>query len=255
MFDRHRRELADDGFTVFEDYADAESVERLRTAIEERFAIEGETAGSEFRQEPGSRRLANLVNKGEVFRESVVDPLALEAVESVIAGPFKLSSLNVRSSDPGNAAQPLHADGGAIADDQGYWVANVVWVIDEFREDNGPLRVVPGTHRLRKLPQEVLDDPLAPHPDEVVVTAQSGSLIVLNAHTWHGGLLNASSESRLALHAFYCRRDKPQQQFQRSLLSDEVLGSLSPKLREVLAIDDPDDGNGFTDSGGSGFLD
>ena len=44
--------------------------------------------------------------------------------------------------------------------------------------------------------------------------------------------------SRLAMHAF-CPRDKPQQQYQKQLLRAEVQGSLSPELREMLALDDP----------------
>jgi hypothetical protein len=41
------------------------------------------------------------------------------------------------------------------------------------------------------------------------------------------------------VHAFYCRRDRPQQQYQRGLLRPEVQRSLSPELRDLLALDDP----------------
>jgi hypothetical protein len=41
------------------------------------------------------------------------------------------------------------------------------------------------------------------------------------------------------MHAFYCRRDKPQQQYQKQLLSPEVQQRLSPDLRELLALEDP----------------
>ena len=40
----------------------------------------------------------------------------------------------------------------------------------------------------------------------------------MNAHLWHGGTANHSSAPRLAMHAFYCRDDKPQQQYQKQLL-------------------------------------
>ena len=56
---------------------------------------------------------------------------------------------------------------------------------------------------------------------------------------WHGGTANRTLAPRLAMHAFYCRRDKPQQQYQKRLLRAEVQGSLSPELREMLALDDP----------------
>ena len=68
---------------------------------------------------------------------------------------------------PVATSQPLHADMGAIRDEQGYWVCNSVWMLDDFTPDNGPLRVVPGSHRWGRLPQDVMADPSGPHPDEV----------------------------------------------------------------------------------------
>ncbi len=41
------------------------------------------------------------------------------------------------------------------------------------------------------------------------------------------------------MHAFYCRADKPQQQYQKQLLRPEVQAGLSPELRKMLALDDP----------------
>ena len=80
---------------------------------------------------------------------------------------------------------------------------------------------------------------MAPHPDEVLLTGTAGSVAVMNAHLWHGGTANRSSRPRLAMHAFYCRRDKPQQQYQKQLLRPDVQQALTPALRDLLAIDDP----------------
>ena len=60
----------------------------------------------------------------------------------------------------------------------------------------------------------------------------------MNAHAWHGGTANNTDKPRTALHAFYARRDKPQQQYQRELLSASVQASLTPALRRILALDD-----------------
>jgi ectoine hydroxylase-related dioxygenase (phytanoyl-CoA dioxygenase family) len=164
----------------------------------------------------------------------------LECVAHVVGPAFKLSSLNVRSVDPNGAgAQPLHADMAAIADERGYWVCNIIWLLDDFKAENGTLRVVPGSHRWRKLPQNELPDPTAAQPDEVLLIGRAGDIIVLNAHVWHGGTANRTSSQRLALHAFYCRRDRPQQQYQKRLLDPAVQQNLSPMLRDLLALDDP----------------
>src|SRR5581483_177995 len=122
---------------------------------------------------------------------------------------------------------------------RGAWVCNTVWILDDFTAHNGALRLVPGSHRSGRLPQNALADPLADHPQQTVITGAAGSVIVMNAHLWHGGMPNRTAHPRTAVHAFYCRRDKPQQQYQKLLLDAELQQSLPSQLRELLALDDP----------------
>jgi hypothetical protein len=235
-----KRRLNEDGFLALEGFVDAGLLVRLRTRLEQLFAEEGAAAGTEFKQEPGCRRLANLVDKGDVFREVIALPRLLEYVACVLGPDYKLSSLNARSINPGGErVQPLHADMSAVADERGPWVCNTVWMLDDFTSDNGALRVVPGSHRFGQLPTQALADPLADHPDQVLVTGPAGTVLVINAHLWHAGTANQSPRPRTALHAFYCRRDRPQQQYQKKLLRPEVQASLSAPLRYLLALDDP----------------
>jgi ectoine hydroxylase-related dioxygenase (phytanoyl-CoA dioxygenase family) len=235
-----RRQLDDVGFVVLPNFMGAALLDELRQRVAELFAEEGDQAGAEFKQEPGARRLANLADKGAVFRRVIALPRLLDYVCHVLGPACKLSSLNVRSVKPHwSQSQPLHCDMAAIADEQGYWVCNTVWMLDDVTPDNGAIRAVPGSHRWRQLPQDVLADPRAPHPDEVLVTGPAGTVAVMNAHVWHAGGGNHTAAWRTALHAFYCRRDKPQQQFQKRLLRPEVQQELSPELRHILALDDP----------------
>lgn len=234
-----KREFDERGFVVLEEFIDPGWLAELQQATEHQFDREGSEAGSEFKTETGSRRLANLVNKGEVFQRVVAEPRLLNFIELVLGAEFKLSSLNARSANPHNGiSQPLHADMGAIADERGYWVCNSVWMLDDFTTQNGPIRVVPGSHRWNRLPQDVMADPSEPHPDEEIITGSAGTVVVMNAHAWHGGTENRTDRSRTALHAFYARRDKPQQQYQRELLSESVQTSLNAELRKILALDD-----------------
>lgn len=234
-----KRQLDEQGFLVLEDFMGQELLAELRAQVEALFEAEGENAGAEFKQEPGCRRLANLADKGEVFRRIMVEPRLLAGIGHVLGPDFKLSSLNARSVDPHtSSAQPLHADMGAIADELGYWVCNSVWMLDDFTPDNGPLRIVPGSHRRRQLPQEELADAAAPHPDELLVTGRAGTVVIMNAHAWHGGLDNRTERPRTAVHVFYARGDKPQQQYQKQLVRAEVQAGLTPLQRRILALDD-----------------
>ncbi len=249
-------ELDREGFTTLRQLLNPAEVGAFHDRIAQLFYAEGDAAGSDFKLEPGARRLANLVNKGAIFQRAVADPSVLALVRQVLGPEIKLSSLNARSAIAGGGfPQPLHADMAAVPDEKGYWVCNVVWMLDDFTETNGALRAVPGTHRSGLLPQQALDDLHAAHPDEILITGNSGDVVVMNAHLWHAGTENRAAADRLALHSFYCRRDKPQQQYQKKLLSPSVQAQLSPELRDLLALDDPlNDELSSQDVVRSGFL-
>jgi ectoine hydroxylase-related dioxygenase (phytanoyl-CoA dioxygenase family) len=235
-----RRQLDDQGYVLLENVMGERLLAEVRTRILEILDEEGDRAGHEFKTEEHARRLANLVDKGEVFRRAIVLPEILACVRHLLGGDIKLSSLNARSANPrSDEGQPLHVDMGAIPDARGYWVCNTVWLLDDFTADNGATRMIPGSHRWGTRPQDVLADPMAPHPDEVLLIGKAGSIAVMNAHMWHGGTANRTEAPRLAMHAFYCRRDKPQQQYQKSLLRPETQASLDAGVRDILALDDP----------------
>jgi ectoine hydroxylase-related dioxygenase (phytanoyl-CoA dioxygenase family) len=248
--------LDSDGFLVLRNFIEPGRLTALRRRLEDLFAEQGERAGHEFKQEPQTDRLANLVDYGEIFRWAIAEPKLLACVRHVLGDDFKLSSLNARSARPrSDWVQPLHCDTGALPDEKGDSVCNIIWLLDDFTADNGAPRYVPGTHRSGRLPQEVLTDPVAAHPDEVLITGRQGDVVVMNAHLWHGGTANRTDSPRLAMHSFYCRRDLPQQQYQKKLLRPETQRSLSPELRELLALDDPlNDELSSRTSGLSGFL-
>src|ERR1700733_15716292 len=182
--DHHSRELAETGYTVLENYMGPTLLEKMQARVDELLVEEGAAAGSEFKTEENARRLANLVDKGEVFREAIARPEMLALVESVLGDGFKLSSLNMGSANPhSSSVQPFPIDMGLLPDAKGFAVSNCVWMLDDFTEQNGALRVVPGSHNWGKRPQDELSDTYAQHPKELLVTGKAGTVVVMNAHT------------------------------------------------------------------------
>jgi ectoine hydroxylase-related dioxygenase (phytanoyl-CoA dioxygenase family) len=256
MTDSERDSLDTAGYVVLKNVLNPEALEQVRNRVEELYDLEGENAGSEFRKEPGARRLANLVDKGEIFQRLIATPRVLTLVAHVLGDRFKLSSFNARSANPhSNEAQPLHCDAAAIADEKGFWVCNTIWLLDDFTAMNGATRVIPGSQHWQKLPQHAMADPAQSHPEETLLLAPAGAVVVMNTHAWHGGTANRTGAHRRALHAFYCRSDKPQQQYQKRLLRPETQAALSHELRQLLALDDPlNDELSSAETGASGFL-
>ncbi len=229
LTEQNRSDLDDKGYTVLLDIIDDEWLAALRTRFEELCEKEGVHAGIEVHQEPGTRRLADLCNKGAVFDRVYTHPKVLAAVHHVIGRSFKLSSLNARDALPGAGLQGLHADWGADCDGQ-FHVCNSIWLLDNFSEENGCTRLVPGSHKGQH-PRHVL-------ADEERLIAPAGAVAVFNSHTWHGGTRNQSKDlPRRAMHCYFTAREHGQQLNQREYLRYETWKRIPPAARYILDVD------------------
>lgn len=232
-----RADLDHNGYTVFPNVIDAAWLAALRDAFEQITAEEGENAGKEVNQMAGVRRLADLVNKSEVFDRIYTHPLVLAAANYVIGRPFKVHSINGHDPLPGHGQQALHPDwGGERPDLTVFHVMNSLWLLDDISPENGATRIVPGSHRWPGGPRDQMSDLTAPHPQEVYVTAPAGSVLVFNSHAWHGSTTNRSQRMRRVYHCAFIAREHPQQTSQRQYLRPETAARLSPAARYLLDV-------------------
>src|SRR5437867_13424759 len=127
MNENEKRQLDEQGYLVLEGFMGDALLDAVRRRVEELFAEEGERAGSEFKQEPQTRRLANLVDGGPLFEGVIAIPRFLGCVSHVLGPVLRLRSLNARSANPySDCIQPLHRDAGAIPDAHGFLVCNTI---------------------------------------------------------------------------------------------------------------------------------
>jgi len=229
-------QLDRDGYLPLPNILSAEQIARITTRTAELTALEGADAGKEVHQEAGTTRLSDLVNKDPVFEICFTHPRVLAAINHVLDGDLKLSSLNYRAALPGFGLQGLHADWGAPVEPGHYFVCNSIWLLDDFTESNGATRLVPGSQRSGKMPKDVMADPTQPQPGEILVTAPAGTVVIFNSHTWHGGTLNRTDHPRRALHSYFTRRDQTQQLDQKAYIRPETYQRLSPAARYILGV-------------------
>jgi ectoine hydroxylase-related dioxygenase (phytanoyl-CoA dioxygenase family) len=214
----------------------------ILSRLEELWEAEGDQAGEENYIEPGVRRLANLANKGEIFRELYAHPQILEVVEAVMGRAIRASMVNARDVPPHTGVRmPFHMDSdqGRVRDEKGYSAATAIWMLDEFTVANGATAFVPGSHLLGKTPREVLSDLNASHPDEIVIEGQPGDVLVFNGHCWHAGRPNETDRHRRAILIHYLRADLPRPENRRQHLDADRAAMLSLRDRELLGLDDP----------------
>ncbi len=223
--------------------SDAQLAE-VRQILNRLLQEEGEQAGAELMDSPyirhpkeaGADRLADLVNKDPVFDQFYTHPRVLAAVAQVVGTELKLSSLNYRAAKPGAGLQKLHVDWHESVEPGDYKVCNSIWLLDDFSEENGATRLVPGTHLQSDLPQDILDDPEAAHPDQILIEAPAGTVVIFNSHAWHGGTTNRTDQHRRAVHSYFCRRDQPQQVDQARYIRPETKTRLSAAALDVLGL-------------------
>jgi hypothetical protein len=229
-------QLDRNGFLPLSGILTLDQLGSLRARVDELLQAEGDQAGMEFSQEPGTERLSDLVNKGAMFDICFTHPRVLAGIAQVLEADFKLSSLNYRAALPGQGHQALHTDWREPVLAGQFRVCNSIWLLDDFTADNGPTRVVPGSHQRGALPKDEMPDPAAAHPDEVTLQAPAGTVVIFNSHLWHGGTLNRTAIRRRALHAYFCRRSEPQQVDQERFARPETRARLSPAARYVLGL-------------------
>lgn len=216
----------------------------IQARIEALLQSEGEAAGKELAEskyirhpkEAGADRLADLVNKDSLFDIFYTHPRVLAGIAHVLGEDIKLSSLNYRAAKPGMGMQKLHADWHEPVEKGAYKVCNSIWLLDDFSVENGATRIVPGTHLNGQLPQDVLDDPWADHPDQVCIEAPAGSVVIFNSHAWHGGTNNQTDRPRRAIHSYFCQADQPQQINQLRYILPETRARLSQAAQQILAV-------------------
>jgi ectoine hydroxylase-related dioxygenase (phytanoyl-CoA dioxygenase family) len=178
-----------------------------------------------------TRRLFNLLARDPLFAVVPVHDAVLPIVERVLDPECLLSSLTAIEMQPGETAQPLHADDGSIPlpRPHGPITCTAIWALTDFTEANGGTRVVPGSHRADHAPRR--DERDAP---SVATVMPAGSVLVYHGSLWHGGGANATGARRLAIVCNYCAGFMRQEECQLLALPREEVASFPTRLQALV---------------------
>jgi len=225
-------ELRAAGFCVLRGLVPAAKMARVAAAYDRAFAT-ATAPDLKVARSGGSTRLTDLVTRDAEFDELYVLEPVLCACADTIGPQFKLSSFSGRTVLPGAAPQGLHVD---VRFDEDAWpLLGFIVMVDEFREDNGATRFVPGSHRSETSAREGNQ-----RPDDgahVLARGEPGSVIVYLGSTWHGYAANRSGNPRRSIQGAYIPRGGTAAVQWGSRLNPGTLGRLSQPARRVLAVD------------------
>jgi ectoine hydroxylase-related dioxygenase (phytanoyl-CoA dioxygenase family) len=225
----HARRVRETGYTIVENAIAPDLVAALNEALArlER-DLGARPAGNAF-EGANTVRIYNLLAHGAPFTEVPVHPAVLPIVEGVLDAGCLISSLSSIAIDPGEVAQPIHADDQVIPLEKPHApiVCNSMWALSDFTEANGATRLVPGSHR-RENPQ------YGGAYDTIAAEMAAGSVLIWDGALWHGGGANRTDRRRTGIAMNYCAGFIRQQENQQLGLDPALVKGFAPRLQELI---------------------
>jgi ectoine hydroxylase-related dioxygenase (phytanoyl-CoA dioxygenase family) len=226
---RHVDAIRTDGYTIVENAISPDLVAALNEALVrlER-DLDAKPAGNGFE---GHRtvRIYNLLAHGAPFAEVPIHASVLPIVEGVLDAQCLISSLSSIAIDPGETAQPIHADDQVIPLEKPHApiVCNSMWALTDFTEANGATRLVPGSHK-------------RPNPEyggayqTIAAEMPKGGVLLWDGALWHGGGANRTEVRRTGIAMNYCAGFIRQQENQQLGLDPRLVKDFPARLQELI---------------------
>jgi len=233
--------LESDGFAVVPGVLSEHDVAQVRSRLVEVTRLErlaGIDDDPKWEDGPKNQRVFGLLNKGAEFAHLAEHPVALALMEHLLDPMFLLSSITANITGPGSHPMYLHYDQDYVP---GPWpafplVANIIWMLDDFNEDNGATRFIPGSHREDHAgwTPESMSSRSA---ETIAIGGTAGSLVCLDGRVLHQtGANRTDGQLRHGVIAYYCQPWIRQQENSSLSLLPEVWPTLSPTLRGLVGL-------------------
>jgi ectoine hydroxylase-related dioxygenase (phytanoyl-CoA dioxygenase family) len=225
----HVASIERDGYTIVKNVIDLTLVEALRTDLERIEREEKVGPAANIFEGLKTVRIYNLLARGKVYEQIPVHEGVLPIVEGVLDRGCLVSSLSSIAIDPGEDAQPIHADDQLIPLPRPHVpiVCNTMWAITDFTAENGATRLVPGSHTRDRAPM------LGEDSEAIAAEMTRGSVLVYNGSLWHGGGANATDGRRVGVAMNYCAGWVRQQENQQLGIPLDVARGFSARLRKL----------------------
>ena len=172
-------------------------------------------------QRPALRRVASPVDVSDAYLEVMRDNRALDAVAQLIGPNVEYNNSKINAKHPGSATEVKYHQDFMFQPHTNEDLIAVLYFLDDVTLENGPLKVVPGTHRGDLFDHwhdgvytgTVSAEVEAAHVAEAVpVYGPAGSACLMHTRLLHGSAPNNSDEPRTLLVCEYRAEDsKPLQ--------------------------------------------
>ncbi|AFZ37524.1 Phytanoyl-CoA dioxygenase [Stanieria cyanosphaera PCC 7437] len=182
-------------------------------------------------------RLYGLIYQGKIFEKMVQHPTVLSIVETILGQNLILGGFSAHILHPGAKRMGVHVD-------YPYWAMSspfprspileiqVIWMVEDFTEDNGAPLFVPHSQKLAIKPELEEFEKTA-----IKITGKAGTAIISHGLCWHDTSVNHTQKPRVSILGNYT----PQfiHPLENNLFNyrQEVIEQATPKLKYLLRHD------------------
>lgn len=204
------------GYLVIDNALTPEQVETLRGAFSSVFDL-ANVGVEALRQQllDVDRRFHFLLDNEPVIRR----------IEAILGTCIQLHSACAQIARPGAPDQKWHRDGPWPMDPEGTPYGslpgqiNCGYYLDPLTEQTGPIRVLPGSHRMNR----AAPDGHPALPNEVAVYASPGQAVLFDGWLWHRRGSNTSTfDRRVCLMCYQNAWMKPRETFDGPLVREMI---------------------------------
>ena len=210
-----------------------------------------------------NQRVWLLPNKGEEFLAVLEINKMHEIVSHVLGEEFQLSSFSSNIAKPGGMKMDLHTDqwwapeptkpgrrnlpvgsmtrknfdcdlgfSGARSAIAPAACSNVIFMMNDFTNENGGTRLVPGSHIFGRHPNLVEDKDI----ETVAAEGNSGTALITDGRIWHGTGANVTKENRIAMLLTFCGPQYRPQVNYPVALDSVILKSASDRQKALFGL-------------------
>lgn len=167
-------------------------------------------------QRPKLLRVNAPVEVSDAYLEAMRDSRMTDSVAQLIGPDLKFHHSKINSKQPGGGTEVKWHQDFAFTPHSNDDVVTALLMIDDVTEDNGPLEVLPGSHRgpIQSLWHEglftgAIDEREAARcrRDAVLCTGRAGSVCLMHTRLLHGSAANRSPRPRTLFICVYSADD------------------------------------------------
>ena len=225
--------LRRDGAVIVTDVADSRLVDTIVAELRPILDSVGLDSRSPFNGNKTLRASYGLLADAPSVAELVAHDLVVDVANEILlphCANYTIGSMTAIEILPGEPAQALHRDDSLYPIDNAGMelLIGVMWSLDDFSEQNGATRIVPGSHRFMR----------SWHLPDVsawqTAVMPKGSVLFYLGSTWHGGGANRSNASRTGLINTYSLGWLRPESNHYLDTPPEVAARFNPRLRALL---------------------